>query len=243
MNPARRSLTAFILCGGPGSRLRQTTARPKGVLPVAGWPFLRYHTEILRDVRPERVVFLTGYGAAEIESVFGPRSSERVFLREESRLGTGGALAAARELTSGMNLVMNGDSFVDASLARFIGQARPDAATIVAVRLDDVGDYGAVSIEADGRRDSFSEKGGIGAGWINAGVYLLPKRFVDELPSGSSNLEGDTFPRWAAEGRLYAHAVDAFFRDIGTPERLEAAQREFGAIRARLEGTPTPPVA
>ena len=87
---------AFLLCGGLGTRLRGITDRPKALIDVAGWPFLRYHLEALRGVHLGRVVFLTGHGAADVERAFGPPSEERIFVREDSPLGTGGALAQAR---------------------------------------------------------------------------------------------------------------------------------------------------
>jgi len=103
------------------------------------------------------------------------------------------------------------------------------------VHLQDRGGYGGVEIDSEDRIVGFCEKGKQGPGWINAGIYVLDRSFLGELPQGISSLEHDHFPRWASQGRLVAERADAFFRDIGTPERLAAAGQEFVSIRARME--------
>ena len=226
---------AFLLCGGLGTRLRSLTDRPKAILEVAGWPFLRYQLETIRHARFDRTVFLTGHGAEEIERVFGPATSARVFFRESEPLGTAGALAQARHLAGSMNWVANADSFADVDPADLLSGAAPDQALILAIDVDDRSDYGGLRIGEQGRVMAFEEKGVRGPGPINGGVYVLPRALLDELPAGPSSIERDVFPRWAHEGRLYAHRARAFFRDIGTPERLAAAQEEFLGIRKRLE--------
>ncbi len=242
---------AFLLCGGLGTRLREVTDRPKGTLDVAGWPFLRYHIASLAGARLERLVFLTGHGAQEIECYFGPPSADRIFMREDEPLGTAGALAAAAaaDHAGETNYVANGDSFSDVAPEEILRAAHPAEALVLAVRLEERSDYGSLVIDDGGMVRGFEEKGGAGPGWINAGVYVLPRAFLLEmrhdLRDGPGSLERDFLPRWAREGRLRAHRAEAFFRDIGTPERLAAAQTEFIPIRRRLEGAagrpPRPP--
>jgi D-glycero-D-manno-heptose 1,7-bisphosphate phosphatase len=63
---------AVILCGGLGTRMRPyTDLLPKPMIPVNGRPFLEYLVEQLRDQGITRIVLLTGYRAAQIESHFG----------------------------------------------------------------------------------------------------------------------------------------------------------------------------
>lgn len=216
-------------------RLRGITDRPKALIEVAGWPFLRYHVEALRGAGFARIVFLTGHGADEVERAFGPPSEERIFIREDSPLGTGGALAHARSWAGHANWVANGDSFVDVSPDTILDARCFGEGLIVAVHREERSDYGGLQLDAKGQIVGFVEKGRRGPGWINAGIYVLGQSFLDELPEGISSLEQDHFPRWASQGLLRAQRVDAFFRDIGTPERLAAAQEEFVPIRARME--------
>src|SRR5262245_21390548 len=66
---------AAILCGGLGTRMRpHTDLIPKPMIPVNGRPFLDYLVGQLRDQGITRIVLLTGYRAAQIESHFGDGS-------------------------------------------------------------------------------------------------------------------------------------------------------------------------
>jgi NDP-sugar pyrophosphorylase family protein len=205
------------------------------LIDVAGWPFLRYHIEALRGARFGRIVFLTGHGADEVERAFGPPSEERVFVREDSPLGTGGALANARSWAGDVNWVANGDSFADVSVNTILGTHRLGTGQIVAVHVEERCNFGGLQIDEDDRIVGFAEKGRRGPGWINAGIYVLDRRLITGLPDGASSLEHDHFPRWSAHGLLHARRVDVFFRDIGTPKRLAEAQEEFRPIRERME--------
>ncbi|MBM3287804.1 MAG: nucleotidyl transferase [Candidatus Eisenbacteria bacterium] len=226
---------AFLLCGGLGTRLGPVTNRPKAVLEVAGWPFLRFHLELLEPAAPRRTVLLTGHGGDEVERAFGPATDRRLFLREEEPLGTGGALARGKALAADQNWIANGDSFAEVDPGRVLALADAERGIVVAVRTADRSDYGGLRIGGDGTILEFEEKGRTGEGWINAGIYLLPRRMLADLPEGRSSLEREHLPRWAREGRLRAHPVEAFFLDIGTPERLRRADHDFVPIRRRLE--------
>ena len=109
------------------------------------------------------------------------------YSREDEPLGTGGALKLAEPLLSDPVVVLNGDSYVEWSLAAtrdlFV---RKDASVVMILQaVPDVARYGSVTIEPDGRVTEFVEKGTrAGAGLINAGVYLLRKEIVAGAAGG-----------------------------------------------------------
>jgi D-glycero-alpha-D-manno-heptose 1-phosphate guanylyltransferase len=234
-----RSVPVFVLCGGLGTRLRGHEERPKAVIEVAGRPFLAYVLRLLRLQGFRQVVLLLGHGAEDVRSAFSGAGIE--YRTEATPLGTGGALAAARDGFAGVNLVLNGDSYAEAVYpdllreharhARRSGQA----VTLLAVWAEDAADYGGLALDQDRRVTAFLEKGRGGPGWINAGVYVAGGRFLRGLPAGPSSLERDHLPLLAAQGLLRALPARCFFRDIGTPERLAAAREEFRAIATRIE--------
>ena len=91
-------LTAVILAGGLGTRLRAAVAdRPKVLAEVGGKPFLAYLFDQLISCNLKHVVLCTGYLGEQIESTFGKRynSLEIEYSREPKPLGTGGALKYA----------------------------------------------------------------------------------------------------------------------------------------------------
>jgi NDP-sugar pyrophosphorylase family protein len=227
----KRRIKAFVLCGGLGTRLRAVlNDRPKSMALVAGVPFLQLLLERVRSQGMDQVILGTGYMAEQIEDFFrdGQDLALRIsYSREHEPLGTGGAIKLAEPLLSDPILVLNGDSYVEWSLAAaFELFAKRDAAAVIVLQtVPDVARYGSVRIDADGRVTEFVEKGTrTGAGLINAGVYLLRKEIVSALPPGRAvSLEKDVFPELLS-GRVYGVVSDGLFIDIGVPADLERAQ-------------------
>jgi D-glycero-alpha-D-manno-heptose 1-phosphate guanylyltransferase len=226
-----KAVCAFVLCGGQGTRLRPVLAdRPKSMALIAGRPFLQLLIERLRCQGIANVVLGTGYMAEKIESYFG--SGDRLALRirssrENEPLGTGGALKFAESLISDPVLVVNGDSYVEWSLVSMLEMftARDAAMVIVLQAVADVTRYGSVTVDKDGRITAFVEKGADGGpGLINAGVYLLRKQIVRDLPARTAiSLEKDVFPRLLDRG-VYGLICTGLFIDIGIPDDFKRAQ-------------------
>jgi NDP-sugar pyrophosphorylase family protein len=139
----------------------------------------------------------------------------------------------------GTSLVLNGDSYAEADLRHLleVHASLPDPdhrATLLGVWREDRSDYGGLVLDESGRVSSFTEKGCGDAGWINGGIAALGCEVVRSLPAGRSSLERDLYPRLAAEGVLHMWGSRGFFCDIGTPDRLEAAQRDFEPLYRRI---------
>lgn len=230
-------LRAFVLCGGLGTRLRSVLSdRPKSMALIGNVPFLQLLLEGLKSQGVQEVVLGTGYRADQIEDFF--RSGEAIgihlhYSHENAPLGTGGALKLAEGLLSDPVVVLNGDSFVEWSLAAMADLFREREADIVMVlqEVPDVSRYGSVTIDADGRVAEFVEKGSLsGAGLINAGIYLLRKGIVTSLAAGSAiSLERDVFPKYLG-GKFFGLVSRGTFIDIGIPTDLERAQTVLRSV-------------
>jgi len=224
-------LRAFVLCGGRGTRLRSVlTDRPKSMALISGTPFLKLLLDRLRSQGIDDVILGTGYLADKIEGYFG--SGKNVDLRiryskEHEPLGTGGALKLAEPFISDPVIVLNGDSYVEWSLVSMLELFRAKDADLVLVlqAVADVARYGSVALDQNGRVIQFVEKGAtVGPGLINAGVYLIRKQIVADLPAGTAiSLERDIFPR-LLNRRVYGLISTGIFIDIGIPDDLERAQ-------------------
>jgi NDP-sugar pyrophosphorylase family protein len=105
---------------------------------------------------------------------------------------------------------------------------------VVLHAVADVTRYGSVALDHDGRVTQFLEKGiRSGPGLINAGVYLVRKQIVRELPaSGAISLEREVFPRLLDRG-VYGLVCTGLFIDIGIPDDFKRAQ----ALLASRVGT------
>lgn len=233
---------AVFLVGGLGTRLGELTrATPKPLMMVAGRPFLSWLVDEVVGQGVDEVLFLSGYRAPQIEAAMaglvarGVRVAHSV---EPSPLGTGGALAFARDRLAERFFLLNGDSLFRIPLAGLArdGAARSPLARL-ALRLEpDAGRYGSVSLEGETVTGFQEKQAGRGRpGLINGGVYRMAREVLDLVPDGPFSLERDLFPRLAAEQRLEGRRFDAPFIDIGLPHSLAEAQT---LVPAALEDGP-----
>jgi D-glycero-alpha-D-manno-heptose 1-phosphate guanylyltransferase len=224
-------VTAAILAGGLGTRLRSAVAdRPKVLAEVDGRPFLAYQLDQLADAGVRRVVICTGYLGAMVEHAFGSRyrNLSLCYSQEAEPLGTGGALRAALEkIPSDALLALNGDSLCHADLKRLaiVHFAQRAAGTLLLAHVDDASRYGRVELDEQGSISAFAEKqSGAAAGWINAGIYLFERAMIESIsPEHSVSLEREVLPAWIGRG-LCGHRGDGPFLDIGTPESYQQAR-------------------
>lgn len=232
-------VTAVILAGGMGTRLRPVVAdRPKVLAHVRGKPFLAYLLEQVAGAGIMHCVLCVGYLGERIRAAFGNAYAgmRLVYSQESIPLGTAGALRLALPLLgSDPVLAMNGDSFCDVNLSDlWVWHSRHSAsATLVLVEASNPMRYGRVSVSADGRIIGFDEKkGGEELGWINAGVYVLKRALLESIPMGRTvSLETEMFPAWIGRG-LYCRQSTGRFLDIGTLESYVLAERFFAPKEA-----------
>lgn len=230
----RLPFAAMILAGGLGKRLRAVVAdRPKPMAIAGGVPFLEILIESLARKGVREFVLLTGYKSRMIEEHFRGRLTGELRIqisREDTPLGTGGAVKNAEACATDPLLLVNGDTFYDADLrALFQYHLEKEAeVSLSLIRVNDVSRYGSVSIDETGRVNGFTEKsdGPAGPGLINAGLSLMSRAFIMALPGGHPfSMERDIFPSFVASGKMFGLVGDHPFFDIGTPESYQAFQR------------------
>jgi D-glycero-alpha-D-manno-heptose 1-phosphate guanylyltransferase len=234
-------VSVAILAGGLGTRLRPVVAdRPKVLAPVGGQPYLTYLLDKLAAASVREVVLLTGYRADQVRAVLGDQCAgvRLLYSPEAKPLGTAGAVRHALPLLSSDRvLLLNGDSSCDVSLASFhrSHQRRGADCSMVLVWAKDTSRFGRVQVTADGRIYSFEEKkDGANPGWINAGVYLIERHLIEDVPVGRPvSLERDLFPRWIARRQCFGHGSRGRFLDVGTPEAYAGAEAFFSVPEAR----------
>ncbi|MBM3821898.1 MAG: glycosyltransferase [Verrucomicrobia bacterium] len=224
----------MILASGYGTRLRPIVGdRPKVLAEVGGRPFLEWWLQTLATQGIRQVTLCVGYKAGMIRDHFGSRWGEMGirYSKEDSPLGTGGALARAAQQARGeWILALNGDSFceIDLRVMWEAHRARRALVTLAVTRSADTRRFGRVHWERPGLVTQFEEKSNQGGfGWINAGVYLPPReRLMADAQGGACSLERDLLPAWIEPG-LRVESRTGRFIDIGTPESYLEAQTFF----------------
>jgi mannose-1-phosphate guanylyltransferase len=219
---------AVILVGGEGTRLRPLTSTvPKPVVPLVDRPFIAFMLEWLRRHGVDDVVMSCGFLATAVRNVLGDGSQYGLrlrFIEEPEPRGTAGALKYAADLLDERFLMLNGDVLTDIDLSAQIAQHEATGAvgTLALVPVEDPTAYGLVRLNDDHAVKEFVEKPSadqIDTRLISAGAYVLERSILDLIPPDRNvSIEREVWPQLVGAG-LYGFAADAYWLDIGTPER------------------------
>jgi len=238
-------MQAVILAGGRGTRLSAVWAdRPKALVPVAGRPFLEWQLDWLARGGVRRVHIAGGHMADRIEawldSPEAPRALSLTISREPAPLGTGGGLKYAEPgIASDPFLALNGDSLLPGLDFQSLGKAwrsisndwKQPPAMLAVTRIEEAGRYGTVEFDEGKRVTAFREKAKRESGWVNGGVYVIPRRLLAQLEPGRNlSLETDVFPSLAAQGLLAVFPAPPPLLDMGTPEGIAAMEQYLARL-------------
>ena len=223
---------AVILAGGFGTRLSHVVSDvPKPMAPIKNIPFLDFIIKQLQRHGFDNFVFLTGYKAEIIEDYF-KNLPDTIFIKEETALGTGGAILNAFNSLNDEFFIINGDTFfdIDFSLLEDFGKDKPCA---IALRYtNNIHRYGFVEIDDTFKTISFVEKGNLPEnridGFINGGIYFMKKsvleHFIKNFSGQFISLETEIFPQFLKNNELFGLPLGGCFIDIGIPEDYQKAQ-------------------
>ena len=230
-------MKALLLAAGLGTRLRPLTDTvPKCLVPIRGKPLLGYWLDLLLPAGIESVLVNTHYLAGAVERFChaSPWRAQIALVHEPMLLGTAGTILANREaFDGGALLVAHADNLSRFSVPAFLRAhaQRPKAATMTMMTFetDAPQTCGIVETDRTGLVQHFHEKVANPPGnRANAAVYIIEPEVVGLLASlGKPVIDFSTevIPRFI--GRIYTFHNSDYHRDIGTPESLNAAEREF----------------
>jgi dTDP-glucose pyrophosphorylase len=229
--PTTRANLMVIMAGGMGTRLRPHTEKcPKPLLPVAGRPMLEHIIDHAKREGFNNFVLAIHYLGHLIEEHFG--NGERLgvqidYLREESPMGTAGALSLLNPLPDAPFVVTNGDVITDIHYGELLDfHTRHAATATMAVRLHEwQHPFGVVQtqgVEIIG----FEEKP-IARSHINAGVYALDPSALSVLTADAHCDMPTLLERVQANGqRTVAYPMHEPWLDVGMPEDIIRANNQ-----------------
>ena len=223
---------AVILAGGFGTRLSHIVSDvPKSLAPIKEKPFLDYVIQTLKQQGFDNFVFLTGYKAEQIEEQFR-QLNNATFIKEETALGTGGAILNAFDKLQDEFFVINGDTFfdIDYNILERFGKDKP--ITLALRYTNNIERYGFVEIDDKNVIKSFVEKGHLPQnridGYINGGIYYVHKfalkPYAEKFNGEFISMETEIFPKLINNNELYGLQLGGCFIDIGIPDDYYRAQ-------------------
>jgi dTDP-glucose pyrophosphorylase len=234
--PSKRPNSMIIMAGGKGTRLMPHTEDfPKPMVAIGGKPMLEHIIERGKSEGFNHFVLAIYHLGQKIEDYFG--NGERLgvqieYLREQSPLGTAGALSLLSPRPESPFVVTNGDVITDIHYGELLDfHERHQASATMAVRAHEwQHPFGVVQTEGV-EIIGYVEKP-TSRSHINAGVYTLSPEALDEL---SVNMPCDMptlFERLQAKGkRTIAYPIHEPWLDVGKPDDLAQANVDINLDR------------
>jgi len=230
-SPTIRHNLMVIMAGGMGTRLRPETENlPKPLLRVANKPMLEHIIERAKLEGFTRFIIAVHYLGHMIEEYFGNGEALEVeidYLREDSPLGTAGALSLLSPIPDEPFVVTNGDVITDIHYGEMIDfHNRYSASATMAVRVHEwKHPFGVVQIKGV-NIVGFEEKP-VARSYINAGVYVLDPKALNVLTTNSHCDMPTLIERLKVnKQKTIAYPMHEPWLDIGKPDDLEQANIE-----------------
>jgi len=221
--PVTKSNLFIIMAGGKGTRLRPHTENcPKPLLPIQGKPILEHIIERGKSEGFTNFVLAINYLGSMIEDYFG--SGERFgvkidYVKEESPLGTAGALGLLQERPKLEFIVTNGDTITDINFSSFLNHhIENESIATMAVKVHEwQNPYGVAHIKGIDIIDI--EEKPVYRSLINAGSYVLAPSALDYLEKFKPCDMTTFFEQLRnASQRIIAYPIHETWLDIGNAE-------------------------
>ncbi len=218
-----------IMAGGMGTRLLPLTANcPKPLLLVAGKPMLEHIIERAKLDGFRYFVLAIHYLGYMIEDHFRDGSQLGVqidYLREDTPLGTAGALGLIDPRPKDSFVVTNGDVITDIHYGELLDfHCRFSAAATMAVRVHEwQHPFGVV--QTKGLEIVGFEEKPIARSHINAGVYAIEPQALAVLSESAHCDMPSLFKRLQMQAkRTVAYPMYEPWLDVGRPDDLAVAR-------------------
>ena len=217
-----------IMAGGEGTRLRPHTEHcPKPMLLVSGKPMLEHIIERAKQEGFSYFVLAVNYLGQMIEDYFGngERLGVRIdYLREQSPLGTAGALGLLNPKPKTPFVVTNGDVLSDIHYGELLDfHTHNNAVATMAVRAHEwQHPFGVV--QTKGIDIIGVQEKPVYRSHVNAGVYALNPEVLSLLESVDHCDMPNLFERLQAQTkRIAAYPIHEPWLDVGLPDDLKQA--------------------
>ncbi len=245
-------MKAVVLAAGKGTRMKEITdSIPKPMVDVGGRPMLWQVLTALGRAGVDEAAVIVGYRADVIRDYFGDGADVGVsvsYFTQKTQDGTGRAADPARDfLSDGPFFFTFGDILTEPAAYEQMAEAfaRERTDLLLAVRTVDDPYKGAAVYVRDGLVERLVEKPPKGTSdtcYINAGIFVTRPVLFDytarlELSERGEYEIPDAIRMMIADGlAVRPFELADYWRDIGTPEDLEAAGEDAKDKRGLVGG-------
>lgn len=224
----RLPIDAVLMAGGKGERLRPLTEKtPKPLLPVGNKAIIDHNVDRLISYGVSHINVTVNYLREQIEDHYKePRVGVQIqTVREPKYLGTIGSIKFVPKFFNDTILVMNSDLFTNIDYEDFFlhFQQHDAEMSVAAVPYNVSIPYGILDL--DGRNiQGLLEKPQYNH-YANAGIYLIKRRALDEIPEDTFFNATDLVEKLIAEGKkVIRYPLNGTWIDIGNPQEYQKAK-------------------
>ena len=223
----RLPVDAVLMAGGKGERLRPLTEKtPKPLLPVGNKAIIDHNVDRLINYGIRHISVTVNYLGEQIEEHYRePHNGIQVnTVREPKFLGTIGSIRFVPQFYNDTILLMNSDLFTNIDYEDFFMHFQQHDAemSVAAIPYDVSIPYGILDL--NGRNiKGLLEKPKYNY-YANAGIYLIKRRALDEIPEDMFFNATDLIEKLIGEGkRVIRYPLNGTWIDIGNPQEYQKA--------------------
>jgi dTDP-glucose pyrophosphorylase len=223
----RLPVDAILMAGGKGERLRPLTEKtPKPLLPVGDKAIIDHNVDRLINYGIQHISVTVNYLKEQIEDHYSePRNGIQIqTIREPKYLGTIGSVRFVPEFYNDTILLMNSDIFTNIDYEDFFLHFHHHDAemSVAAIPYDVSIPYGILDLE--GRNiQGLLEKPKYNY-YANAGIYLIKRRALDEIPEDTFFNATDLIEKLISENKkVIRYPLNGTWIDIGNPQEYQKA--------------------
>ncbi len=226
---------AVIMAGGRGQRLRPLTDNtPKPMLKVGDKPILEHNISRLASYGIDDIWITIKYLGDKIKSHFGNGNGRNLniqYVKEDSPLGTIGAVSMINDFQHDHILVTNSDLLTNINYESFFLDFLKQKADFAVVTIPyRVSIPYAVLETSNGHVIDFKEKPTY-TYYSNGGIYLMKKKVVEIIPKNIFFDATDLMELLIKEGKkVISYPFHGYWLDIGKHEDYEKAQKDIGDL-------------
>ena len=212
---------AAILAGGYGKRLGKITKKtPKPLIKINNIEFIKYLIFDLVKNNFKKIIILTHYKNKIFKNQFNNLNFSDVKIicvNEKKPLGTGGSIAQLKKYKKNF-LVINGDSYINFNYQKFSKLKTSSLVKILIAKNNCYKSNKKLSkLSLDSRSKVIYSKNKI---FMNAGIYIFKKEFLEKLKISNSSLEDNLFPYLIKKKLIEGMICKNDFIDIGLKKNL-----------------------
>ncbi len=222
-------MIAVIMAGGKGTRIASINSEvPKPMIPILDKPILEYEINVLKRQNILDIVLVVGYLGDKVSSYFGDGSNFGVnitYIKEETPLGTAGALYFLKDRIKDDFLLLNGDIIFDVDIARFMKAHKSNncLATILTHPNSHPYDSGVIVADSSNKVTKWLTKEEDRLWYrnrVNAGIHILSNKILSKFTElKKTDLDREILKPLISEGELYIYDSPEYIKDMGTPDR------------------------